>query len=84
MEEGYLLNEKQAILTAILSDTPVASKVRLEIVHVIYALRHGDKIPPMPTLPITRFRPAPGGSWLRRCGLWLPRKREEIVRAEGD
>jgi hypothetical protein len=50
MEKGYWLTERQAILTAILSDTLVAQKIRHEIVDVIYALRHGDKVPPMPVL----------------------------------
>ena len=49
-EKGYLLNEKQAILVAMLSETDVAEKVRHEIVEVIYAIRHGAKIPPMPVL----------------------------------
>jgi hypothetical protein len=62
MEKEYWLNEKQAIFIAMIAGTEPDAKnneprafargnaIRREIVEVIYALRHGDKVPPMPVL----------------------------------
>ncbi len=57
--DGYLLTEKQSIMVAMLAgleDDPApqvkqrADAIRIEIVQVLYAIRHGDKVPPMPVL----------------------------------
>ena len=58
--DGYLLTERQSILVAMLAGQEedhhgaqvkkLADAIRLEVVEVIYALRHGQKVPPMPVL----------------------------------
>ena len=67
-EQGYCLNEAQALLTCMLADTPKASDIRREVIRfIIAAKRKGQPIPPTPLVDelLSAFGPLapPWHSW---------------------
>lgn len=49
-EPAYMLNEAQTVFLAMVAETKVAEAIRSDMVKVILAMRHGNRVPPTPNL----------------------------------